>query len=190
LVVKNWVLTVNLGVCDLTVVNFVCLQQFSMCKVLKGVLFRQRIQKVELKQCYHDDICLMEFALFLHSFLLFIISLTISHKIWVTGFWRRNIHVANDFFDLGSQCLRVTLLLLRSPTGVVKLCSPHWIHSSRCNIFSCVFGCFVQPTEYYFALKYSKIKRAMPATQIDCQIMLVVLARFRGQSRFLQMIAV
>ncbi len=119
--------------------------------------------------------------LFLHSFLLFIISLTISHEIWVTGFQRRNIHIAKAFFTLVSQCLRVTLLLLRSPTRVVKLCSPHWVRSSRCNIFSCVFGCFVQPTEYWIAMKYSKIKRAMPATQRNCQIMLVVSARFRGQ---------
>ncbi|KAH9542099.1 hypothetical protein CY35_14G098500 [Sphagnum magellanicum] len=36
---------------------------FSMCKLLKRVLFRQRNQKVELKQCYHDDICLMESAI-------------------------------------------------------------------------------------------------------------------------------
>ncbi len=63
LVVKNWMLTVNLCVCDLVVVNFVCLQQISMCKVLKRVLFRQKNQKVELKQCYHNDICLMEFAI-------------------------------------------------------------------------------------------------------------------------------
>ncbi|CAM6030975.1 unnamed protein product [Sphagnum balticum] len=35
----------------------------SMCKVLKRVLFRQKNQKVELKQCYHNDICLMEFAI-------------------------------------------------------------------------------------------------------------------------------
>ncbi len=63
LVVKNWVLTVNFYVCDLAVVNFVCLQQVSMCKVLKPVLSRQQNQRVELKQCYHDDICLMEFAI-------------------------------------------------------------------------------------------------------------------------------
>ncbi|KAH9542085.1 hypothetical protein CY35_14G097300 [Sphagnum magellanicum] len=35
----------------------------SMYKVLKRVLFRQQNQKVELKQCYHNDICLMEFAI-------------------------------------------------------------------------------------------------------------------------------
>jgi hypothetical protein len=62
-VVKNWMLTVNLCVCDLVVVNCVCLQQISMCKVLKRVLFREQNQKVELKQCYHNDICLMEFAI-------------------------------------------------------------------------------------------------------------------------------